>query len=282
MTIRIKNLFTFFTIFLLPLTFFLVVLNANYFLNYDSLIKNRPSFPLDVNSSCNVNNFDDELCQHKLALPIGKVLLIGDSHASQLSQSVLDASLSNSVDLTILTGSSCSIANVMAKDRTESKRDYCLNYFNNSLAFVSELKPQLIIISVYFNKSMPINELRSGILDLKKLDTKILIVENIPIFPDKEFYMVPRPIALNPYYPPKYFNVNEMDTSDELVSGSMSAWANSVGIETVNFRDLFCDQSICSRYNKNTWLYFNYNHLSTWGAKLTVPFFQNYIKNKFS
>ena len=140
-------------------------------------------------------------------------------------------------------------------------------------------KPDLIIISQYVRSELSQGEIRSGISTLKAIIPDILLIENTPVFPDKEDFMVPRTILMSQYKPPKTFKLSEMQIKDQASSNQLAKWAKGNDIFTMNFNSLFCDSVNCKRFSNSGWLYRDDDHLSVVGAKLTIPQLTMFLKN---
>jgi hypothetical protein len=139
-------------------------------------------------------------------------------------------------------------------------------------------RPKAIIISHYMHSSDSQSNLRNAFLELQSIVPNILLVENIPIFPDKKDFMVGRPLVMSAYQPPKSFKRSDMDMSDKNASDQMAGWAIRNNISTINFDSLFCNKEDCIRYSGSDWLYRDNNHLSVAGAELTVPQLTHFLQ----
>jgi hypothetical protein len=105
-----------------------------------------------------------------------------------------------------------------------------------------------------------------------------MLIENNPIFPDEETFMVQRPFLLNKFNSfPKSIPESKMEFKDKKASDDLAHWARGLGISTVNFWSVFCKNSICIRHSDAGWLYYDNNHLSVAGATLFIPFFERYL-----
>jgi hypothetical protein len=105
----------------------------------------------------------------------------------------------------------------------------------------------------------------------------VLLIENNPVFPDDEDFMVQRPIVMTPYSPPKQFAISKMQKRDEEASDQLAHWARKIGISTLNIDSLFCNLESCKRFSKNAWLYRDADHLSIAGAALTIPLINSFL-----
>ena len=97
------------------------------------------------------------------------------------------------------------------------------------------------------------------------------LIENNPIFPDANEFMVSLPLVMSPYKPPKEFPQSKMITKDREASNELANWAKENAISTMNFDSIFCRKELCNRFLDNQWLYYDNNHYSAAGAGLLIP-----------
>jgi hypothetical protein len=102
-------------------------------------------------------------------------------------------------------------------------------------------------------------------------------VLNTPVFPDKNEFMVSRPLLMKPYNPPKEFAIKSMDKTDFQASASLGEWARKNKIETLDLSSLFCNKLTCTRFSDGQWLYWDDDHLSVYGAALAEPELRSYF-----
>ena len=122
------------------------------------------------------------------------------------------------------------------------------------------------------------DSLSDGLSRIKKLVQSVLLVRNVPIFPDVKDFMMDRPIVMEAYEPPKFFKEADMEASDQEASNKLAEFAQKNGIETLNFRSLFCDGKVCLRFSdREGWLYLDTNHLSVVGAQRTIGHFEDFF-----
>jgi hypothetical protein len=69
-----------------------------------------------------------------------------------------------------------------------------------------------------------------------------------------------------------------MQMEDRNASDQLARWARTNGISTMNFHSLFCTKESCTRYAGSDWLYWDDDHFSIAGAKLTIPKLSTFLK----
>ena len=206
------------------------------------------------------------------------VLLIGDSHAGHISQAVIDAAVNSQWKAVVRTHGSC---HFQLQDSTKNKLvpESCLDVNKEIYSWVEGNDPDLIIVSQYVHDETNLIDLQNALKLLHKISPHILLIENNPIFPDVDKFMVSRPLILAAYDPPTRFPKVKMNSKDKQASDQISSWARGIGIETADFEPIFCNQQSCGRYLNSEWLYMDDDHFSLAGAALTIPLLEKYIQN---
>lgn len=203
-------------------------------------------------------------------------LLIGDSHAEHISQAFVEATKLQNWNAIVWVYGSCHIQFV--RSRKSELTDNCLQMNLKMKEWVLLNKPETIIVSQYTRFNSTQSDLRDALLDLKKIVPSTMLIENTPVFPDGEDFMVRRPLVMSVYSPPKNFPKHVMDLTDELASNQLAEWARSRNINTLNLNSLFCSSSFCVRYSDVGWLFGDSHHFSSAGVKLVVPALDSFLK----
>ncbi|CAN2246152.1 COG1835 Predicted acyltransferases [actinobacterium SCGC AAA044-D11] len=261
-----------------PLVFFLVPLllfasidtgARNNYWGWDKNIEIPPD-PGDIDRDCNRNVIMGPPCMYYSNEAKKTVLLIGDSHARHISQSVVDAAKNANWNSVVWTLSACHFQ----FNRTVQKEvsDECMDRNKEIMSWIEENTPDLVIVSQFIYKSSTQKDLREALLKLRSTTSNILLVENNPVFPDKKDFMISRPLLMKPHIPAKSFPISKMHNMDTKASNSFATWAKNNRIYTVDFSSLFCSTNECTRYSKEKgWLYRDVDHFSVAGAELLRP-----------
>jgi peptidoglycan/LPS O-acetylase OafA/YrhL len=204
------------------------------------------------------------------------VLLIGDSHAGQISQAIVDAAQSTNWNAVVWTHASCHIQ--FQRSIHKQVSDNCIDINNSMKKWVEENKPYAIIVSQYVYSKSSQKDLRHALSTLRSIVPNILLIENNPIFPDGKDFMIGRPLVMSPYDAPTKFKLSLMEFRDKNSSNQLAIWARSNGISTMDLTPLFCTEKSCSRFLNGNWLYRDTDHLSVAGAELTIPQIENFLK----
>ena len=236
----------------------------------------RPTYAGALDPKCFRDSEIGPPCVYKTTGANKTILLIGDSHAGHISQAVIDAAKSTKWNSVVWTHGSCHIQ--FQRSIPKQVSDNCIDVNNSMKKWVEENKPYAIIVSQFVHSDSSQNDLRDALMTLRSIVPNILLIENNPIFPDEEDFMVERPIVMPAYKPPKSFQQSLMQTRDKKASDLLANWARSNGIFTVSFDSLFCEKGVCNRYSDKGWLYRDDDHFSVVGAELTIPQIRAFLK----
>ena len=267
-----------FTIYcLLPLSFF-VIMNLGASHKYWGLDKSEVipvAWGVDVSCQRLNSNENDPPCVYGKTNSNKTVLLIGDSHAAQFSQALIEAAGELNWRAAVWTMPACS---VQFRNVNQSVVYFgCLKRNLKIIKWIRENKPDAIILSQYVTREQSQIELRRAISEIKLEVPSILLVANTPVFPD---VMFPGHLLFDFKYldkTPKEIKTYDMNNSNLGASMSLQSWAQSSGIQTVDFTQLFCNQKICSRWSEKGWLFSDSGHLSLLGANMCKPYFANFF-----
>lgn len=232
-------------------------------------------------------NFYDENCLNKLqnanSCIFGTagqktVLLIGDSHAGDLSIAIRDVAHLYGYNLVVFGVYTGCKFQIFDTSKVEVRK-ICTKLGRNILDYVVKNKPDFVILSQYNKSEFLQADLQNAILTLKKLNPNLLVVQTKPVFPDKADFQRERPIVLGDYSAPRYFEESKMETSNLQIQKDMAEFLKKNNIAFIDFRSIFCSDKICTRFSNGRWLYYDVDHFSIYGAELTKPFFLNFFSS---
>jgi peptidoglycan/LPS O-acetylase OafA/YrhL len=236
----------------------------------------QPLAAWNLDGNCSrMSGADNPPCIYKTLGANKTVLLIGDSHAAQFSQAIVEASKKAQWNSVIWTMASC---NFILGHKNGKINNYCLERNNSILKWVKEFKPSLVVISQYNRSELPQAEMKSAVIAIKSLVPSVLVVGNIPMFPDERYMAVPA-LLQSKYDAPKKIQISNMNSTNDMVSNSFLQEISIKGIEIVKLNSLWCDLDYCNRFDKQGWLYFDTNHLSVRGAAMSVPYFTKFLNS---
>ena len=272
-TIAISLLLTF----AIPLTLFASI-DYGQKNKYWGLNRNiqQPTYAGELDPKCVRDSESGPPCVYRTIGATKTVLLIGDSHAGHISQAVVDAAQSTNWNAVVWSHSGCRIQ--FQRSILEQASSTCIDINNSMKKWVEENRPHAVIVSQFVQSDSSQNDLRNGLSTLQSIVPNILLIENIPIFPDDKDFMVERPIIMSPYETPKSFQQSRMQTEDKNASDLLASWARSNQIFTISFDSLFCKKGVCGRFSDKGWLYRDDDHFSVVGAELTIPQISAFLK----
>jgi hypothetical protein len=236
----------------------------------------KPSYAGFLDLKCARDSEKGPPCFYRELEHAKTVLLVGDSHAGQISQAVVDAAKITKWNSVIWTHGGC---NVQFRKRVNLQiPDSCIAVNNSMKEWVMENRPDAIIISQFVELGDSIKDLKHALSVLHSLVPNTLIIENVPIFPEDKNFMIQRPIIMLPYQPLKEFDRDVMQLRNQSSSVELVDWARQYGISTMSFESLFCSTTTCKRFKNKKWLYRDSSHLSVAGAEFTIPMLMAYLK----
>lgn len=246
-----------------------------------------PKFAGDLNSDCLYDTELPNACVYR-NLNFDKTLfLFGDSHAAQISQAVADAAKIQKWDSVVWKNTGCHILSTSQIKEDANKIKTPANCIKANLLarnWINKNKPDLIIISQYTKNTMPLDDLKRALIELKSMAPRVLLIGNGPVFSDHKTFMVSKPILHQLFSPqanfPQTMFESEMDKSNLYASNLLSDWAANNGISTMDFGNIFCKSGTCTRFLPDIgWLYRDVDHLSVEGAQLTTPQIELFLKS---
>jgi hypothetical protein len=264
--------------FALPLSLF-VTLDAATRQNYWGLNRNipTPEYAGALDPNCARDSVAGPLCDYSTSSASKTVLLIGDSHAGHISQAVIEAAQSYGINPIVWTHSGCPIT--FDQSTSPNILESCISVNKKMLNWVRIHKPDYLIVSQFVRADYKVETLKSALFELKSIVRETILIENNPVFPDEEKFMIDNSLLMKPYNAPKFFPVRLMDYSDKEASDVLVNWARGKGIATLSFNSLFCNSQYCQRFSNSNWLYRDTDHFSVAGAALTVPRIIAYLKS---
>lgn len=266
---RNRKIFFAFTVIPLGYFFSLLVGSNNAYFGLDQNPKIQiAAWSLD--SSCDRDNSPFP-CAQMPNLPL-KSMLIGDSTSAALSEVVKKASTENNLQTLIWSRGGCQF--IILKSVNLGKP--CTRHNLDVVAFVKTTKPAVTFVSNLVEYPSQIHGMARTI-SLIAPYTKVIVVGQVPVFPDPGKYQKRNLIFSKPYRAPRIYSINRMEKpflkSNELLMEEFK----KLGVTYINLWDVFCDHKSCSRY-KNGWLYFDNSHLNVAGAELLHDIFTHEIK----
>ena len=230
---------------------------------------NVPTVAWDLDPGCERMTNTGPPCFYNLGDKNKTTLLLGDSHAAQYSQALVDLGYENKFQVIIWTQASCPFT---LNNSNKNLPKECLKNNMDKMDWITKNNPDNLIIS-YF-----------GLPDLDSLNKvaaqvkNVILIENNPVFPDKDKFLQQLPVVMKSYSNPKSFRQQDMNLENSLAAEALYAEVRKNGISTIDLSSQICKNGICSRWLNEEWLYSDDNHLSTIGAELIKPLLSKAIK----
>jgi hypothetical protein len=250
--------------FVLPFVLFLAI-NESVNRNYWGLNIQYAQAPTALGNLSDCESepiLSQTICMDGNNLALKTVLLIGDSHAEHLRMALRKAAMSASWNSVYIPGK--------VENLDIAKRVLLEEWLQSN-------KVDLIIISQFWNETTLLDEVSEGLVYLKTLAPNALLLENNPIWPDSARFRLAGYIVAPQDFLLKSYPSSQMRLTEKNISNQISKLALDMGMDTMNFDELFCQGGTCTRYSKSGWLYNDYNHFSTAGANLAIPLLRNYL-----
>ena len=217
-----------------------------------------------VNQLCKVGDKNSE----------SSVMLLGDSHAGHLANSLIQ-----SVDGLNLRG-------YIWRDVSCIKTSMTLNSvgcraikaeLNNAL---DELNPSVVLVSFHITNQVNLNLMLKFIEELRDAQYSVISIGQTPSFPDSEKYFESPLLFFKSPLPRKNLPSNEMDVSGRQANLEWEKDLRAIGVTVLPTSDIFCKDNYCTRFANNEWLYRDKNHLSLEGAQLLVPRLDQFLEDQ--
>jgi len=203
-------------------------------------------------------------------------LLIGDSHAAQYSQTLVDLGLDGGFPVVIWTQAGCPFT--LKKSFNRNLPEKCVENNERKMTWIIENKPTNVVISYFMGPDYEVRSLLESLNSVKSNVNNVIVVENNPVFPDKDRFLQLLPKIMKPYSNPKIFRKAEMVPVNTLPTKTFYAEARKNQISTVDVSSQICKNGFCSRWLNGEWLYGDDNHLSVAGAEMLKPLLLNALK----
>lgn len=230
----------------------------------------------DLDPDCERMTNNGPPCLYNLGIAKSPTLLIGDSHAAQYSQTLVDLGLAGGFPVVIWTQAGCPFTLKHSLNRNLPEK--CIENNEIKMKWILDNKPTNVIISYFMGPDHDVKSLLESINIVKSNVESVILIENNPVFPDKDKFLQLLPKIMKPYSNPKIFRQEEMVSVNDMSTETLYAGAKKNGIVTIDLSSQICKFGLCSRWLNGEWLYGDDNHLSTTGAEMLKPLLSKVIK----
>lgn len=240
----------------------------------------KESYAASENFPCTLGQFDS-YCVLNTAPGRQFWLLVGDSHAGAIQQTINDIAVSRNVGLRVW--NKCRFFNPAISTELNSYfPKWCISQNKERIKVINSGDVSLLLIH-YFNsrvtfgdKKLPENLWKSvfekTLRDLKNSHTVLL--GQVPVFEDSQY---DRPRVSFPIR--ERVPITEIASMSAPFKNLEKEIAINSGIEYLDLSGAFCNKEVCTR-KRQKWLYVDGNHLSVSGAKLVRPLIEQFIDSR--
>jgi hypothetical protein len=237
----------------------------NFRQSYIGLVKKLESCQSDANKSPS--------CEVRFGNGDKLVLVIGDSHAHHLMPGLGIVARANQWKLVVWAQSACQFQ----LTKSENISAACISNNRRIINWIQLNRPNKIILSQYVKEDSEIAGLTDGLMKLNSPKSELAVIENSPVFPDQNDFMVEKPLIQTwingKYRAPAEFRMDQMDNSADKRNKEFISAARALRINVMSIDSIFCKAQICNRKVNSSWLYKDSNHLSIEGSLRVGEYF---------
>jgi peptidoglycan/LPS O-acetylase OafA/YrhL len=203
------------------------------------------------------------------------IVLLGDSHAYQWSETFADIATKNDYKLVIYTKSGCPMYDISTMNNI-LKRDYteCYSWREDALVQIQKLKPELIIQTglTYANSTQ--EKYKEYIGRLKQISKNVVKIEDTP----HPVHNVPECLTKNSSDIKKCSFTLAAATLYKQNRDMETSIAQKDNIQVIDPTDWFCDKTLCPSIIDNIVVYQDSSHVTNTYAK----YLSNLMEQKLS
>lgn len=207
-------------------------------------------------------------------------MLIGDSHAGALQQTINDEAVKRKV--TFKVWNKCRFFDPSISEELNAFfPDWCLVQNTERLKVINSGEVSLLFIHyfdskvVFGDKTLPnplwLSVFEKSLSNLKNRQT--LLLGQVPVFEDSQYDRPRVTLPLSKNVP--ISQISSMSTTKKRLEKEI---ASKSGVDYADLSSAFCNMFYCTRKDE-VWLYVDTNHLSVAGAKRITPILEKYIDN---
>ena len=230
----------------------------------------------DLDPGCERMTNTGSPCFYNLGDGNSTTLLLGDSHAAQYSQALVDLGHQKRFQVAIWTQAGCPFTLNHFSNRNLPEK--CVENNIKKMEWIALNKPDNIIVSYYMVNGYDAQSLLDSLSDLGMNVKNVIFIENNPVFPDKDKFLQLLPVVMKPYPNPKSFRLQDMNLENDLAAEALYVEVRKNGISTIDLSSQICTNNVCTRWFAGKWLYGDDNHLSIAGAEMIKPLLSKVLK----
>ena len=281
--LKSKRLLSFLLVsFAIPLSL-MFLLTVNSFANMKESRSSiwEESYAASESFPCSLDQIDSS-CDLNVASGQQYWMLIGDSHAGAIQQTINDIAVERKVSFKVW--NKCRFFDPSISEELNSFfPDWCLVQNTERIKIINSGEVSLLLIHyfdskvVFGDKSLPnalwLSVFEKSLSNLRNRQT--LLLGQIPVFEDSQYDRPRVSFPIKQDVP--ISEISSMRNSKKRIEMEV---ARNSGVDYADLTSAFCSVTQCTRKDK-VWLYVDSNHLSIEGAKRIKPIIEKFIKDKF-
>jgi peptidoglycan/LPS O-acetylase OafA/YrhL len=240
----------------------------------------KKSYAASENFPCILGQLDS-YCELNTAPSRKFWLLVGDSHAGAIQQTINNIAVSRKVALKVW--NKCRFFNpAISAELNSYFPQWCLSQNEERIKVINSGDVSLLLVH-YFNSRVTYGDktlpetlwkfvFKKTLTDLKNNQTVLL--GQVPVFEDSQY---DRPRVSFPIR--ESVPIPEIASMSERFKNLEKEIARDSEIDYLDLSGAFCNQKECTRKGEN-WLYVDGNHLSITGAELIRPLIERFIDTR--
>lgn len=238
--------------------------------NYDKDKSSYPSFSIENTKSCIFFGTNAENCYfgkssiEKWINQIPHVVIIGDSFGAALLPAFEKIAKEEALTLGVAFSTGCYLNKFERYDYDRK----CNERLSNALSLHRKEGNRVLVLAYFWNDKELVRRVLDRVISIENKFDKIVLIGNVPIYPDGGTYLKQDSILWKRVYPatfPKY----SMQRDFFEIERFAQVLAEKTGYVWVDMSTLFCEKDACNRF-EDGWLYFDESHLSTYGASQAI------------
>jgi len=203
------------------------------------------------------------------------ILLLGDSTAGNLIQVLYDVSREHRMNLVVFTQGGCQSQYFLQNKKSVG---ICDLVNSSASAYIKRAKPRFVIISNSVTNLVQVNSSVESGKRISKIAGKVLMVGAPPKFPDGNQYGKSGSFFSTVYQAPKEFSIQSFSHGFFIdKTYNQLAKANNLSFKSI-FTEL-CDHDSCKRFVNGKWIYYDSDHLNTFGTYLLRDALEKFLES---
>jgi hypothetical protein len=209
-----------------------------------------------------------------------RLVLIGDSRAEMYSKTLHSSAKAAGYKLEIYTTPGCRVTFNKSLVGASATLGDCLERNQSMFQYLKNKPPKKLVISQAVYSDSDLDSMKDALSQVMRLKIETFLMMDIPLFPDKETYMVQKPLISFGSKYSKSYPISEMNDTNFAAQSELYLHAEKIKMKILDPTHAFCRDKKCFRYFGGEWLYSDAQHLSSAGALRVKPLFDKSVFNR--